>query len=72
VVDHSGSRYVDVSPYPGLSSPIIINSRQFELRVDSLGDPRLQSFVDTFRDSQTYSPEFGGECTDGVGTSFYS
>ncbi|MDA8295271.1 MAG: DUF3105 domain-containing protein [Actinomycetota bacterium] len=67
-VGATGSRYVDVSPYPGLSSPIVISSWGFQLRVSSPIDPRLQRFVDTFRASSTYAPEPGGECTGGLGT----
>lgn len=67
-VGATGSRYVDVSPYAGLSSPIVISSRGFQLRVSSPTDPRLQRFVDTFRASSRYAPEPGGECTGGLGT----
>ena len=62
------SRYMDLSPYPGLSSPIVISSWGFQLKVTSPGDPRLQRFVDAFRASPAHSPEYGGECTAGVGT----
>jgi hypothetical protein len=31
-------------------------------------DPRLQQFVDKFRASQQYTPEYGGECAGGLGT----
>lgn len=68
VVGSSGSRYVDLSPYPGLTSPIVISSWGFQLRVDSPNDPRLQRFVDTFRASPRYAPELGGACTGGAGT----
>ena len=67
-VGATGSRYVDVSLYPGLSSPIVISSWGFQLQVSSPTDPRLQRFVDTFRASSTYAPEPGGECTGGLGT----
>lgn len=68
VIGTTGSRYVDLSPYPGLASPIAVSSWGFLLRVHSPSDPRLQRFVDTFRSSRRYTPEFGGECTGGVGT----
>ncbi len=68
LVGATGSRYVDVSPYPGLSSPIVISSWGPQLRVSSPTDPRLQCFVDTFRTSSTYAPDLGGECTGGLGT----
>jgi hypothetical protein len=64
----TGSRYVDVSPYPGLSAPIVISSWGFQLRVISPTDRRLQRFVDAFRASRVYAPEPGGECTGGLGT----
>lgn len=63
----AGSRYVDLSPYPGLPAPIVISSWGFQLRVNSPTDPRLQRFIEKFRASQQYTPEYGGMCTGGVG-----
>ena len=40
----------------------------FQLRLTSPSDPRLQQFVNAFRVSQKYTPEYGGPCTGGVGT----
>ena len=62
------SRYMDLTPYPGLPSPIVISSWGFQLKVSSPADPRLQLFVNTFRASPKYTPEYGGACTGGVGT----
>ena len=61
------NRYVDLSPWTGatLPSPIVISSWGHQLRVTSPTDPRLQQFVDTFRNSSTYSPEYGGG-VDGI------
>ena len=64
----AASRYMDLSPYPGLPSPIVISSWGFQLKVSSPADPRLQQFVSKFRASPKYSPEYGGACTGGVGT----
>jgi hypothetical protein len=64
----TGSRYMDLTPYPGLPAPIVISSWGYQLRVASPTNPRLQRFVNTFRASPTYTPEYGGECTGGVGT----
>ena len=63
------NRYVVMSPWAGrgLPSPIVISSWGYQLWVTSPTDPRLQQFVDTFRHSQTYSPEFGSP-VDGVPT----
>jgi len=62
------SRYMDLTPYPGLPSPIVISSWGFQLKVSSPSDPRLQRFVNTFRASPAYTPEYGGACTGGLGT----
>ena len=64
----ASSRYMDLTPYPGLPSPIVISSWGFQLKVSSPADPRLQQFVNKFRASPTYTPEYGSACTGGVGT----
>ena len=63
----AANRYVDLSPWPtdALPSPIVISSWGHQLRVTSPSDPRLQQFVDTFRNSPTYTPEYGGG-VDGI------
>jgi hypothetical protein len=63
-----GSRYIDVTPYPGLPSPIVASSWGFQLPLTSPTDPRLQQFVNKFRVTQQYTPEYGAPCTGGVGT----
>ena len=61
------SRYMDLSPWTGndLPSPIVISAWGHQLRVDSPTDPRLQKFVDVFRNSKKYTPEYGSG-VDGV------
>ena len=61
------NRYLDLSPWASnaLPSPIVISSWGHQLRLSSATDPRLQKFVDTFRMSKKYSPEFG-EPVDGI------
>lgn len=59
--------YVDLSPYPGLGSPVVASAWGVQLKVDSASDPRLKKFIDTYREgSQT--PEPGSACTGGVGS----
>jgi len=55
------NRFVDLSPWSDakLPAPIVISAWGYQLYVDTPTDPRLQQFVDTFRHSQTYSPEYG-------------
>jgi len=61
------NRFVDLSPWTddSLPSPIVISAWGHQLQVTSHTDPRLQQFVDTFRHSKTYSPEYGSP-VDGI------
>lgn len=68
IVPNTGSRYIDLTPFPGLPAPIVVSSWGFQLRLTSPADPRLQKFVNMFRVSQPYTPEYGAPCTGGVGT----
>ena len=58
----TNERYILMSPFPGLPSPIVISSWAHQLRLDSPDDPRLQRYVDTFRMNPEYSPEYGPTC----------
>ena len=64
---NQANRFMDLSPWSSndLPTPIVISSWGYQLRVTSPTDPRLQKFVDTFRYSKTYTPEYGPE-VDGV------
>lgn len=62
------ARYMDLTPYPGLPSPTVMSSWGFQLKVSSPADPRLQQFVNKFRTSPTYTPEYGAPCTGGLDT----
>jgi hypothetical protein len=62
----STSRYLVMSLWTGgLPSPIVISSWGHQLRVNTVDDPRLQQFVDVFRSSKAYTPEYG-EPVNGV------
>ena len=67
VVKESGSstglRYMDLSPYPGIDSPIVVSSWGHQLKVTSPTDPRIQQFIDKFRANATFTPEFGASCS---------
>jgi hypothetical protein len=65
--DVAGQPYALVSPYPGLPSPIVASVWGVQMKLDSASDPRLKTFVDTFK-SGSQAPEPGGECTGGTGT----
>lgn len=59
---NTNERYIILSPFPGQREPVVISSWAHQLRVDSPHDPRLQRYVDTFRVSPKYSPEYGPTC----------
>jgi hypothetical protein len=65
--NQQANRYVVMSPWAddALPAPVVISAWGYQLRVDSAADPRLQPFVDTFRHSEKYSPEYGSP-VDGV------
>lgn len=65
----NSNRYIDLSPWATstLPAPIVMSAWGHQLRLTSASDPRLQNFVDTFRNSPTYSPEYGA-AVDGIPT----
>jgi hypothetical protein len=72
MIASTGSRYVDVTPYAGLPTPIVMSAWGFQLRLTSPTDRRMQQFVNKLRYSHLYSPEYGGPCAGGVGTPIQS
>lgn len=65
--NQQANRYVLLSPWTDdtLPAPVVISSWGYQLRVDAADDARLQQFVDAFRHSEKYSPEYGSP-VDGV------
>jgi len=66
-IANNANRYIDLSPWPtnSLPTPIVLSAWGYQLRVTSPSDPRMQQFVDTFRHSQKYTPEYGA-AVDGI------
>ncbi len=62
-----GSRFVTVSPYPNLPSPVIVSAWGAQLKLTTASDPRLTAFVEQYRLGKR-TPEPGATCTGGVGT----
>ncbi len=56
---------VIATPREGMGSPIVVSAWARQLALDSVDDPRLQQFIDTYRNSAN-SPEPGAAC-QGVG-----
>lgn len=60
-------RYVILSPYPGQNGPIIATAWGYQLTLQTPNDPRLQSFINYFRQGpQTL--ERTGRCSGGIGS----
>lgn len=59
--------FVDLSPYPGLTSPIVISAWGKQLALQKADDPRLADFVSAYRQGPQ-TPEPGAPCTGGIGT----
>jgi hypothetical protein len=56
--------YMFMSPYPQLDRPISLQAWGYQLKVDSAGDPAIDSFIDKYR--ILAAPEPGATCSQGV------
>ncbi|MHB8340807.1 MAG: DUF3105 domain-containing protein [Mycobacteriales bacterium] len=63
----NGARYMTLSPYPGLPSPVVATAWGVQLRLPSANDPRLPEFIHYYR-LGPQTPEPSAPCTGGVGT----
>jgi len=54
-----------LSPYPGIDSPIILSAWGYQLKLDSVDDPRLMQFINKYESGPT-TPEQGGLCSGGT------
>lgn len=57
-----GQEYTMLSPYPGLDSPISLQSWGHQLRVERADDPRIGQFVQALKVNQYTHPEVGTTC----------
>ena len=66
-VADQANRYVDLAPWATntLPGPIVISAWGHQLRVTRADDPRLQTFVNTFRHNPKFTPEYGA-AVDGI------
>lgn len=58
--------FMILSPYSGMPKPINATAWGLQLPLDSVDDPRLTTFIDTYRNGPQ-TPEPGAACTGGVG-----
>ncbi|WP_225850797.1 DUF3105 domain-containing protein [Streptomyces sp. HPF1205] len=59
--------YLDLSPYPGLPSPVVVSAWGKQLKLKSATDPRLAKFIAAYKQGPQ-TPEPGAPCTGGTGT----
>ena len=60
------SDHLIASLYPDQDSPIVLTAWNRQLALDSIDDPRVQEFIDTYLLADT-SPEPGATCSGGAG-----
>ena len=58
------SNYRLLSPYDGLTAPIVASAWGVQLRLDRADDPRLQQFIEKY---EQQGPERGAPCYSGIG-----
>jgi hypothetical protein len=59
----TGQDHMLMSPYPGLTSKVSLQSWGYQLKLDSVTDSRIQTFIDTVRANSKTTPEYGGDCS---------
>ena len=57
-----GERYMVMSPYPGLDSPVSLQSWGHQLKVGDVTDPRIDEFISSLKQNQYTHPEVGASC----------
>jgi Protein of unknown function (DUF3105) len=57
-----GQPYMVMSPYPGLDSPISLQSWGHQLKLSDANDPRIDQFITALRLNQYQYPEPGASC----------
>jgi hypothetical protein len=58
--------YIIVSPYPGLTDPVVASSWARQNRLTGVDDPHLQQFIVDFRRNPETAPEPNATCSMGV------
>jgi hypothetical protein len=61
-----GERYMVMSPYPNLDSPISLQSWGHQLKVADATDPRIDEFISSLKENRYTHPEVGASC-DAIG-----
>ncbi len=59
-----GTRYLLMSPYPGLDKPVSLQAWGYQLKLDTAADPRVEAFLAALRIKA--APEPGASCSGGT------
>lgn len=59
-----GQPYTMLSPYPGLTSAVSLQSWGHQLAVDTVADPRIDQFIRALRQNPNTHPEVGARCDE--------
>lgn len=65
-----GETYMLLSPYPGLDTPVSLQSWGHQLKVDSVNDERIDQFITALRLNPNTYPEQGASCSSIPGSGF--
>jgi hypothetical protein len=57
-----GERYMVMSPYPDLDSPVSLQSWGHQLKVGDVNDPRIDEFISSLKSNRYTHPEVGASC----------
>jgi hypothetical protein len=63
----AGSDYVLASPYPDNPSPLVLSAWGRQVGVDSMDDPVVRPFLETYLQDGPTTPEPGAACSGAVG-----
>ena len=64
--DTAADDFMLLSPYPGLSSPVVATAWNHQIKLDGATDARLRLFIDRYKSNPTTTPEFGSPCAGGT------
>ena len=60
--------YMLLSPYPGLTAPVVASAWNNQMQMTGVDDPRLAQFIRRFKNNPSTTPEFGASCLGGIST----
>ena len=58
--------YMLLSPFPGLTDPVVASSWNHQIRLSGANDARLRAFIDRYKNNPETTPEFGATCAGAI------